>query len=254
MTKPKFLTENFIESAVRFCVYYLAVALTPLLGSLTAHIWDWLAYGYLHPLFTRIHTAFLWLFETLLFFLVGWLLRRKKLIPEKPKEKQSWAPLPRKNLFILTSMAAGSVLMVSAIISFRVKPFYDLGEKVTGYEIWNAVGGIGLNVFRCMWIMAMLVHCARMANILVESYAAPNEEGGAEQNKPRLKLLITAAILMLFGIFDIFTSVVSYPLGVRGVLVALTYVLFYALFPIIYHYTKRNVGKAYLVIMFIYIF
>ncbi len=245
MTKPKFLTAKFIENAVRFVAYFLAVALTPFLARPTAHIWDWVAYGSLHGLFTEIHTVFFWLFEVLAFLFIAKALRKKGLVGPLAK-RDCWKPMPRKNLWILTGISTGCVLLLAVAIGFQVKPFYDLGEKITGYEIWCAVGVIGRNAFKCMWALAMLLCALRIAEELVEVYAL--------SQKPWLKLLIGGSILMLFGIFDIFTSVLSYPIGVRGVFVGLVYFLFYAVFPIVYYYAEENRGKTCLIMVFIYLF
>ncbi len=245
MTKPKFLTAKFIENAVRFLVYFLAVVLTPFLARPTAHIWDWVAYGSLHGLFTEIHTVFFWLFETIAFRFIAKALRKKGLVAPLAK-KDSWKPMPRKNLWILTGIAAGAILLLGGVIGFQVKPFYDLGEKITGYEIWCTVGVIGRNAFKCMWVLGMLLCGVRMADELIAVYSL--------SQKPWLRLLIGGSILMLFGLFDIFTSVLVYPVSLRGGLVAAVYFLFYAVFPLVYYYAEENRGKTYLIIVFIYLF
>ncbi len=281
MTKPKFLTPKFMESAVRFVVYVLAIMLTPFLAKPTAHIWDWVAYGGLYTLFVEIHTVFFWLAEAFLFHFVGTLLAKKGWLPSA-KEKQALKeaearegerdlydftegadesaigdhvyaekkgkprPMPRKNLWILTGIVAACVLLVSAVIGFKVKPFYDLGEKITGYDIWNAVGGIGRNAFKCMWVMGMLINGLRMADEIVEGYGL--------SKKPWLRYLIGGSILMIFGLLDVFTSILLFPTNWRGVLLGITYVLFYAVFPIVYYYAEEHNGKAYLITAFIYLF
>ncbi len=246
MTKPKFLTRKFIESAVRFVLYALAVTLTPLLGWATAVIWDWVAYAYLRELFCHIHTVFFWLFEAIGFFFLGRFLRKKGVLCVEPPKRESWKPVSRKNLYCLTGIVAGGVLLLSAVIGFQVKPFYDFGEKITGYDIWNTVGWLGRNLFKCMWITAMLLNAFRMADEVISVYALTK--------KPWLRLLITGSILMVFGLVDVFTDLVSYPLGLQGVGVALVYILFYALFPLVYHFAEENKGKTYLVVAFIYLF
>ncbi len=246
MSKPKFLTAKFIENAVRFLLYFAAVALTPFLGKATAGIWNKIAYGYLYGLFTEIHTVLFWLLEAVLFYLVGKLLREKGVLTVEAPKKESWKPIPPKNLCILTGICAGCVLLLSAVIGFQVKPFYDLGEKVTGYQIWCAVGVIGRNAFKCMWALAMLLCGLRMADELIKAYAV--------QEKPWLRLLLGGSFLLLFGIFDIFTSVLAYPVNTRSILIAAVYFLFYALFPLVYYYAEENRGKTCLMMVFIYLF
>ncbi len=244
MTKPKFFTRKFIESATRFLLYFLAVALTPLLGKATAPIWDWVGYGSVRGLFAEVNTAFFWGIEVVILFFLFKFLRKEEEGEKPPKEKK--APIPRKNLYILTGICLGSVLLLGAIIGFQVKPFYDLGEKVTGYDILCTVGEVGRNVVKCLWILALLLNGLRMADEIIAAYDLTKA--------PWLRLLIAGSILMTFGIFDILTSVLSYPVSGRGILIALVYFLFYALFPLLYYYAEESRGKTYLLMVFIYLF
>ncbi len=225
-------------------MYFLSVTLTPILASATAHIWDSVAYGYLHGLYTEIHTAFFWLFETVLFHLIGGLLRKKGvLVTERTKDK--WQPVSRKNLWILTGIVTACILVLSIVVGFQVKIFYDFGEKVTGYDIWCTVGRLGCNVFKCMWITALLLCGLRMADEINKAYSITE--------KPWFRYLVGGAFLMLFGIFDVLVSVLAYPVTLRGGFVALVYFLFYAVFPLVHYYAEESKGKTYLIIVFIYL-
>ncbi len=249
MTKPKFLTKKFIESALRFVLYFLAVALTPLLGKATAPMWDWIGYGSVRGLFTEINTAFFWAVETVAFFFLFKLFKEKeedKPQEAEPKQKEKKAPIPRKNLYILSGICLGSVLLLSVVIGFQVKPFFDLGEKVTGYDILCTVGALGRNIVKMLWTVALFLNGLRMADEIIAAYGLTK--------KPWLRLLLSGSFLMLFGIFDIFTWVLTYPVGGREILIAVVYFLFYAVFPIVYYYTEESRGKTYLIMTFIYLF
>ncbi len=260
--KLKFLTPKFIENAIRFVVYFMAVALTPFLGRLCAPVFDWVAYSFLRGLFVEIFTVLFWLAESIGFHYLGKYLRKKGVIASEPlpetveeeaetgkkkkKKREAKPPMPLKNLWILTGICAVLVFAISAIIGFKVKPFYDLGEKITGYDLWNAVGVIGRNAFKCMWVLAMLRAAKRMADEIVRT--------SLSEDKQSLSWFIGGAILLLFGIFDIFTSVVSYPMKLESWLLAVAYFVCYIAFPAVYYFAEENQAKAYFLIVFIYLF
>ncbi len=250
MSSPKFLTKKFMENAVRFVVYFLCVSLTFLPALPLAHLFDWVAYSQLYKLFVEIFTVLLWGVEAWAIYFAEKAWKKRKQTEEtptdKPKEKQAKSPLPLKNLGILTAITAVCIFSISAIIGFKVKPVYDIGEKFTGYEMWCTIGVIGRNAFKCMWTVAILKACLGMSEELVSAYLP--------SAKPRFKWWIACGLLLIFGIFDIFTSVISYPMGGTEALTAIAYFLFYIAFTAIYYYAEENAVKAYLLIMFIYLF
>ncbi len=285
MTKPKFLTPNFIENAVRFVIYFLVVALTPLAAAPLAPLFDWVAYSSMRAVFVEAFTIIFWGIEALLFhFIEKWAKSRKRkaapLPPlsvveedgqlvvslaepiegvngegkpveedakgeKKKKKKQKREPsppLPLKNLAILTAICVVCIFTVSAIIGFQVKPLYEIRGRFT-----DSLAVIVRNAFKCMWIVGMVKASQNMAREILKSV-------GREGDKPYSSWLIAWAILMLFGFFDIFTSVLSYPLRWRGALTGITYVFFYFAFLVVYHFTKEHKKKTYFLTLLIYLF
>ncbi len=267
MTKPNFFTEKFKSNALHFLIYFAAAGLTPVIGWLTCSIWSWLAYGFLNELFAEIHTALLWAVEAPLF--VYWEKRRNRKLQnaekrvlvvasadeyeeaeavETARKKKEGSLLPIKTVWLLAGICALCIFVVSAIIGFQVKPFYDMATRGSGYPFWCEIGVIGRNIFKCMWITAMLGPCKNMADEIVRTSLPP------EKTKKWTAWLIAWGILMLFGIFDVFTSLARYPLTWRGWLLSGVYLLFYGVFTLVYCLTERNKYKTYFLSMLIYIF
>ncbi len=245
MTKVKFFTPKFKENAANFLFYFLAVAVTPLLGALFAPIWDWAAYGFLRELFGYIHTGFFWLAEVLIFRMI--MKKRKKKRGEIAEPKQEPRLLPWKNVAVLTAICVFCVLLVSAVIGFQVKPFYDVSRRGAGFGPWCEVGKIGLNFFKCMWIVAMIRACKNMSDEIVRTCMP--------QAKPCISWVMAAGMLMLFGIFDIFAWVLTYTMvWWKELLLALVYVVFYNVFVLVHYLTEQNNRKSFLLTMFIYLF
>ncbi len=263
MTKPKFFTPKFIENALRFLIYFLVVAVTPWLAKPFAPLFDWVGYSQLRGLFAEIFTVLFWGLEALAMYFIARKLSKKQTQTEetsieetqeqeqeKPKakkaKKEPLPPMPLKNLLILTGICVACVLLVSIVIGFKVKPFYDIGEKVTGHQLFCRIAIIARNALKCIWLVGMLRACKGMADEMMAT--------SLQGKKEWLTWVLTGSILMLFGIFDIFTSVVSYPMKTTQWLLALTYFLFYIAFTAVHKFTEERAWKTYLLVMFIYLF
>ncbi len=255
MIKPKFLTPVFIENAVRFAMYFLALTVTPLIGYLLAPVWDWVGYAMFRELFGEIHTGLLWTAEWIVFHQIEKKYRAKKANDVQPKilrreeresGKEKPALLPLKNVLILTGICAGCILLISAIVGFEVKLFYDLSSSnLGGKGIANKLGVLGANVLKCIWIALMLPCCKAMGEEIVKTCYPDKGEW--------LVWVLAGGILMLFGLYDVFLSVAEYPLHWRGALTAVCYLLFYAVFPVVYYFTREHRGKTYFIVVLIYI-
>lgn len=297
MSRPKFLTPKFTECAIRYVVYFLAVALTPFLAKPIAPLFDWAGYSLMRPMFVEVFTVIFWGLEWLIVYLVERRIKKGKkegqaiymrqagisllesgkgenaevigshliaksgarpltegekkelLFQSKNKDKRFKIrePLPLKNVFLLTLISIVCIFIISAVTGFKVKPIYDIGEKVTGYEMYNKIAWLGKNVFKCFWILGMVKACKGMSEELVYTSALP-------ENKRWLRWVIELALLLVFGLFDVFTAVMVYPLTVTRLLVGLTYILFYAAFVPVQALTKGSDVKAFLLIVLIYLF
>ncbi len=261
MTKPKFMTTKFIRNAVRFVIYFLVLAVTPWIAKPFAPLFDWVGYSQLRGLFAEIFTVLFWGLEALgLYFLARKLSKKQTQTEETPTEatqeqeeptaqkakKEPLPPMPLKNLLILTGICVACVLLVSIVIGFKVKPFYDIGEKVTGHQLFCRVAMIARNALKCIWLVGMIRACKNMADEIMAT--------SLQGKKEWLVWVIAGSILMLFGIYDIFTSVVSYPMNGTQWLLALTYFLFYIAFTAVHKFTEERAWKTYLLVMFIYLF
>ena len=255
----KELQKKCIENVVRYAAYLFAFILTPFVAAPIAELFSWYGYGRMTPFFTNIFTMLFWILEFIAILIVDYTLKRKEKRKECREEKQltleevselsvkektkkkGAPPLPLPNLFILTAIVALCVLFISAQIDFKVKPFYEIGEKVNGYEFWNKVSLITRNMVKCVWIVLLMRVALNFAEILFAK----------EEDKTRKKLWVWLSVILAllpFGVYDVVISNMSLAF-------ALTYVcLFYPAFTAVYYFTEQRGIKAYLLIMFIYIF
>ncbi len=155
-------------------------------------------------------------------------------------------PLPMKNVGILTLIVVACIALMTAIIGFKVKLFYDLGEDIAGHDLYIAISVIARNAVKCFWILGIL--CAGR-DMVDELFRSANFKG-----KELVGWLIVGALTLLFGVYDIFTFVIEMPMAKRDVLMLVAYLLFYVAFTVIYCLTERHKVKSFLLILFIYLF
>ncbi len=304
---PKFLTKKFIINAIRFVVYFLAVAITPYFAKPIAPHFDWVGYGFMRPMFVEVFTMIIWAIEAIIIALIE-LILRKKGITESPKKKifvdedepsvneevsektaeegasvaessaeethvaessaeetsvaektkkkkkkrkkfsiKQWQnPLPLLNVAILTAITVVCVLIVSIIIEFQVKLFYDLGENITGHDLYLSISKIGRNAVKCFWLVAILHASAEMMGEVFKNIRFKWDK--------IVYWICVGALVMLFGLHDVFTSIYGDTHTRHAVAMTVTYLFFYVAFTAIYALTKKHKVKSYLLIAFIYLF
>ena len=130
---------------------------------------------------------------------------------------------------------------MSAQIDFHVKPFYDLGNNVQGYDLFNRISVITLNMVKCIWIVWVL-------NISREIAMEISTFGKNEADKRGIFFGICMGLFFLFAVYDVLTSGFSLSVGVTYL------VLFYPCFVVVDGLTKHQTGKSFLLILLIYIF
>lgn len=253
MTKNIF-TKKAVENLIYYALCLLAVGVTPFLAKPIAPLFDWAGYSLLRPLFTEVFTLIFWAAELVGFYFIRKKLNKKQAeksedgqekerAEEKTAKKDKRAKkeptplLPMRNVLILSAITVVCIFVASAQIGFKVKPIYEIGEKVTGYEILNKIGMLVRNVVKCVWILLSLRCLHVVASELLTDLP--------DDKKKRLIPVIVGAFLLLFWGVDAL---------VFERLFVWTYLLFYPAFTAAYYLTERNVYKAFLLIVLIYLF
>ena len=282
--------KTLIEYAIKYALIFAAVIITPLLAKLVAPLFDWAVLdwsknGELRVFFTELFTAIFWICEWVAYLLVKRYQKKRAAVtktdetalpcdtaqtetaetemteeaafasaddsatdnaPKQTKKekiaemlKPKTPLLPMKNVGVLFLIVCACILLISIQIGFQVKPFYELGEKVTFSEIVTKIGEIAKNAVKCVWIVALLYATRRIGTETAQNIQVK------ENQTQWLQWLIAGALLVLFGLYDVLAT--SNPF-------AITYLVFYVAFTVIYYNTKEAPVKSFLLIFFVYIF
>jgi hypothetical protein len=240
---------------------------------------SWSQEGQLRPLFVELFTAIFWLAEWIGFCFLDKYLKKRFALENKDtlaknqensealsaaavgdvtetneaikenadkKRKKKREPffektplLPLKNVVILFLIAAACIVVVTLQIGFKVKPFYELGDKTTYSQILIKGGEVLRNLAKGIWIVCILKTSLSLMEELSKNWQM------AEKHAKLLKWLSVGALSILFGVLDIILFANPF---------VWTYILFYAVFTAVYFFTNQAAVKSYLLICFIYIF
>lgn len=234
---------------------------------------DLVGYGQMRPCFKEVFTILFWILEMVLFRFIekkydpkekrssaltvyAWQKKTSAETPENEneggmveangktgdKKTKKRAPLlPLRNVVVLTAIVVACILILSAQIGFLVKPFYDLGEKIQGYDMYNRIAVIVRNVVKCAWIVVFLSASREIACEL-------RLLGKNDVEKRGIFFGAYIVFFLLFGLYDVLTAGMTLGLGVTY------FVLFYPCFVVVDMLTQHSPKKSYLLIMLIYIF
>ena len=250
MERPKFLTDTFLTNLGRYALCFLPFLIAPVIAKPLALFFDFVQYGQWISFFYQLLIGLTWLFSLLALIIVDGQIRKKRKkcalataeqtqmreVLKMPKQKSE--KLPLVNVIVLSVIVFFCVIAISAQIGFQVKPFFDIGEKNVAPQLWGKVTVILRNIVKCVWIMYLLNAALKMSG---EIFADVTDEKAKEW----LTWIIAGFFLMAFGIYDVVTSCQNF---------TLTYIIFYALFPVIHCLTRKNNVKSCLIIAFIYLF
>ncbi len=133
------------------------------------------------------------------------------------------------SLMIASVITIAMILIISIRIDFKVKVFYDFGEKLMGYDAFNRIGDLLGRIGRCLFIPIM----CRGAYIL---------SGFAK--KPAARYIVYFLLVVLYGLFDIFYFDVKFPA---------IYAMFFVSFGALYLLMKKHYCKTYALSLMIYL-
>ena len=270
----EFSKERLIKNITRYVAYFLSMVLTSVIFKGIFHedsdLWltrafDLIGYGQMRPFFGNLLTMIFWIMEMAAFYVTDQrrIWRERKAAyeaqenPEKTENdggryetkakndfifKKEKAPLlPMKNVIMLMTLVTACILIMSALIDFHVKPFYDLGEQVQGYDMFNRISAIVYNIVKCVWITWVLKAAREIA---FETCAV----GKNEVEKRGIFFGVYMGLFFLFALYDVLTAGMTLPIGVAY------FVLFYPCFVAVDALARHNTVKSYILIMLIYIF
>lgn len=247
MNYSAFDAKKLWTNLARFALYMALIIITPFFAEMTSPWFVQISYDQLTPFFVDIVLTLLWLIEIGILVTVERLIKRKatkaeraeKKANKEKKEKKEIPVLPLKNVLIISGIIVACLVVVGLQIDLEVKPFYDMAQRVTSaYAYLNNLGPIIMALAKCLWIILIIKAALAMGEAVF---------GVIDAKKLQTFLIwfFATLVLFIFGLYDILSSESKY---------ALTYVLFYALFPLLYALAKKSDGKYYLIILFIYIF
>lgn len=184
-------------------------------------------YDTISGLLEGLFEALIWSGAIVALYFIRGHLQKKKIFREYDDAKEL---ICYKNLIIISLIVISMIALMSFQVGFKVKLFYDLGEKLTGFDFFNRGGELVGRIARCAFIPCV----CRGANLI----------SGIFKNK-YLRIFIYFSMIFLYGLFDVLYFNVGF---------TLTYLLFYICFGVIYILTRKNLHKTGFLATIIYIF
>lgn len=256
----KKFSQRFKENIIRYAVYFATVVVVPFITPVFKLVFKSVYYGYLQNMIADTFTIIFWCGSFIAIALTSKNRRKKRgvklpssdlAIPPENEEKEggmsatkrkSAPPLPWKNVGILTAICVFCIFLVSMLIGWQVKPFYDLGEKVMGMtEMLGKIAQLAKNCVKAVWIVLIL----KCSLAIAEETFQHLPDG---RKKTWSVWAGVGALLGLFGLYDVLISAM-------GTWMTFTYLLaIYPAFVAIYYFTEQRGVKAGLLILLVYIF
>lgn len=198
-----------------------------LLSMISEPLFKHVNYGQMTVFFTEIVNCCIWIvcIIALYFF-----IKKKCAVNILSNPLTRKQELENKNLIAVIGIIIVCILIISAQIGFQVKPFYDMGVKITGYELMGKLGGILSGIIKCVW-MIILIECAQ--NICESRGLNPRVPWGG------------IVLMCTMGVYDIVFGLTT---------LVITYFVLNIVYGVIFLLTHKSVSKSYLGILLIYIF
>ncbi len=220
---------NIKYDVASYLLGIILVVLAPVAGGIIAPFLDFAGYGAMRPFFKELFTSIIWV----VIVIIAQIIYLKKLSYNLFCEKgYKSGELPIKRILFIGGIVALCIIIISAQIGFQVKPFYDLGEKFNGYDLFNNLGIFLRNAVKCVLVVIML----KAATNIIESFNIKNEN-----YIPYAGIVLALTV----GIYDLI-------MGLNNL--SITYFFLYVVYGWIYLLTEKAPVKSYLIILFLFLF
>lgn len=213
---------------VTYIIAFACLIIMPMISKQLAPMTDNIDYGALRHMFEEIITCVGW---SLAIIVITIVCKKKYGVNVLLNKKTKGQELPVKRVLILGAIVIASIFLISAQIGFQVKPFYDMGLKITGYELMGKEAELFKYAIKCAYIVLMIRCAQKLAEEMI--------------GKGRSKMIWGGLVVCLtVGVFDLIVGNYTLPL---------TYFLLNLVYGAIFLLTDKSVFKTYLMVLLIYL-
>ncbi|MBQ5445125.1 MAG: hypothetical protein IIT48_00410 [Lachnospiraceae bacterium] len=185
--------------------------------------------GGMLPFYIELFTSLMWVMEIIIIFVFYKFVLRYNIFGS-PGEKGY--ELPFKRLLTITIIVSACIVIISAQINFKVKPFYDLGDKFNGYQLYYHLGVFLRNIIKSIWIVILI----KAITEFVET---------VRNRKYNIYPFAGIILMGTLGVADMVFKVNN---------LSVSFLLLYIVYGWLYLLTERNYLKTVLLVMFLIIF
>ena len=270
---------KLLDGGLYYFFPILMILLLPIPIKPLADKWGYTHYSSMSTLLQGIMLTVLWPLSLILF----------NVYAKKMKKKGVFTVFNGTDDMISTkSLIAASLIFIAMItlvtfkIGFKVKPFYDFGEKLVGYDVANNIGKLLIKITKCAFIPLIcrgayiLSGCAGAGRTAAVANTSEADKTGSDKTaavantsgtdktgsdktdrsnsdktgesdalgKSILRYVIYFILVLAFGVFDI--------LHFDEKLIAI-YCIFYISFAALFLLMRKNYWKTYTMSLLIYL-
>ena len=267
--KATITTKNrLLEGALHYIFPLIMISILPILIQPLADKWGYWHYSSISELIGGIFLAVLWIVSLILFHIFNKSMKKKGIFTTFDGTDEM---ISTKSLMIASAIFFAMILMMSIKTGFKVKPFYDYGEKLTGFDFMNKNGILLKKAVRCAFI-PVVCRGAYLLSGLSNRIASKQRSGMTKHEQPEtdssqlsdknepnfdhpdashmpdIQIILNCALYIFlvlgYGVFEILYDHIDFPV---------IYSVFYISFAVLYLLMKKNYTKTFALSLLIYL-
>ena len=270
---------KLLDGGLYYFFPILMILLLPIPIKPLADKWGYTHYSSMSTLLQGIMLTVLWPLSLILFNVYAKKMKKKGVFTVFNGTDDM---ISTKSLIAASLIFIAMIVLVTFKIGFKVKPFYDFGEKLVGYDVANNIGKLLIKITKCAFIPLIcrgayiLSGCAGAGRTAAVANTSEADKTGSDKTaavantsgtdktgsdktdrsnsdktgeseaigKSILHYVIYFILVLAFGVFDI--------LHFDEKLIAI-YCIFYISFAAIFLLMRKNYWKTYTMSLLIYL-
>lgn len=217
---------SLLDGVIHYLFPLLMISIPPILIRPLADKLGYWNYSSISEFASGYLLAIIWTVSLILFCIFSKKMQKKGIFT---RFEDSNEMISTKSLLLSSLIFFTMILIISIRIDFKVKPFYDFGEKLTGYDLINKLGILIKLLFRCAFIPVV----CRGAYIL-----------SGISDKKYIRYPLYVLLVVGYGVFEILYYHVGFPF---------IYTLFYMSFAVLFLLMRKNYRKTLALSLLIYL-